>query len=898
MDKRLMAQLLTSIGDGVIAVDSAEKIIFMNEAAERITGWESAKAHGQPFDVVFNLYHAQTKKRLASPVAEVRQSGLATGLHDQTVLITKDGAMKYLSASCAPIGPQGKYFSGVVVVFRDISRYKVMEKTIENEKNNLRTILNSAPVGMYIVDESRAIRQINGAALKLLGRNLGEVIGRTFGDAFCCRNSLEKEKGCGYSDSCQYCEFQRAVSLAFEGLAVSGIECSKTIVHNGREVLFWFRASASPIVVDGKPMVMVALVDITDQKQKESSIIKTRDYYLRIFESFPTIIWRINITGEMESINETWQTLTGQTISQAAGHGWLERVHPEDRRKCFDPNYSRINEKGLFEGEIRVLDLSGQYRWLYCVHKLYSNMTGIAEGYIGMGIDITDRKIAEEQLKGARDKAEAVNKAKSEFLANMSHEIRTPINGIMGMIDLTLLTGLNTEQKENLATAKSCARSLLGIINDILDFSKMEAGKLLLQSHNFKLRTLLDEVIKAHSHRAKRKGLDLDYTFSTAIPEILSGDSNRLRQVLNNLIDNAIKFTEHGGVALAIKASEAGKGSVEIVFVVRDTGIGIAPHEMDKLFKTFSQVDGSTTRRYGGTGLGLVISKQLVEMMGGKMWVESEKDLGSTFYFTIPFQIGRELQDSQQKKKNAATAKSPMNLLLVEDDPLNRIVIQRQLITAGHAVDLAENGVVALELWRKKKYDAILMDIQMPEMDGIEATKKIREAEADTKAHIPILALTAHALVGDRERFLAAGMDEYMAKPVQMEDLSEMLESFSPRKQSYRLATSGSVQLNESGDIVIAPSTTNSLSADLPVLVDIESLAASIADEVPSDMELIEGIAHKIKGLANKIGSDEMKSVAFKAELAARRGNQEEALEHICHIRRMSEAFKKNGFIS
>jgi len=894
LNNKLMAQILASVGDGVIAVDLTEKIIYMNEAAEQITGWDSAEAIGQQFSTVFILYNLRTKERLGSPVEKVLKTGTATGLQDQSVIITRDGSIKFLSANCAPIEHTENELTGVVIVFRDITRYKVLERKIASEEKNFRTIFNSAPVGMYIVDETRAIKQINDVALKLLGGERSQIIGNTFGNAFSCQRSFDDERGCGYSSCCQYCEFQRAVSLAFEGSAVAGIECSKTIVHDGKEVLFWFRASASPIEVDGENFVVVALADITDQKQREISITKTRDFYLRIFESFPAIIWRTNIAGETESINENWQTLTGQSVAQALGSGWLERLHPDDQQKCCNLNTIVQNENDLAEGEIRILDRNGQYRWLYCVYKLYYNMAGNAEGYIGMGIDISERKLAEEERKRAKDRAEAANMAKSEFLANMSHEIRTPINGIMGMIELTLLTELNHEQKENLATAKSCARSLLDIINDILDFSKMEAGKLLLQNNSFQPRKLLEEVIKTFSHRIGNKGMGLDYTISSSIPAILVGDSNRLRQVLNNLIDNAVKFTDHGGVVVSIKSSEIMNDLVELTFTVRDTGIGIAPEEMGKLFKTFSQVDGSSTRRHGGTGLGLVISKQLVEMMGGKMWVESEKNQGSTFGFTLPFKVGNSVE-IKKPQRHIATPAAVMKILLVEDDAVNRMVLQRLVQEIGHQVETAANGVKALELWQQKKYDAILMDIQMPEMDGVETTKRIRQAEAATGNHIPILALTAHALGGDRERFLAAGMDEYMTKPVQMKELFEKIELFSPRDRHAEIAAIRSIQVNDNGEIVYVSAAADPLTGNSSALAGIESLIAAIDETAIQDSNLMEGIAHQIKGLANEIGSDELKNAAFKAELAARRGNLSEAIKHVRHVSRLCETYKNTG---
>ncbi|HWR29495.1 MAG TPA: response regulator, partial [Negativicutes bacterium] len=293
--------------------------------------------------------------------------------------------------------------------------------------------------------------------------------------------------------------------------------------------------------------------------------------------------------------------------------------------------------------------------------------------------------------------------------------------------------------------------------------------------------------------------------------------------------------------------------------------------------------------------LGLVISKNLVKMMGGQLWVESAKNHGSTFCFTLPFHIGASVEEKQQLRKNLGEPVSAMKLLLVEDDAVSRNVIQRLLQEIGHQVDTAVNGVEALSLWRQKKYDAMIMDIQMPELDGIETTKRIRVAESDTGNHIPIMALTAHALVGDRERFLAAGMDEYMAKPVQMAELSEKIELLSQQNQRGDFTAISSIQINDSGEVVYVSAVADSLKKAPSALTGINAMLVGIDEETMQDVNQIEVVAHEIKGLANQIGSDELISVAFKAELAARRGNLEEALEHIRHISRICEEYKKTG---
>jgi two-component system sensor histidine kinase/response regulator len=463
-------------------------------------------------------------------------------------------------------------------------------------------------------------------------------------------------------------------------------------------------------------------------------------------------------------------------------------VHPEDLDRVnrhFDA-FAEVADSRVVDIEYRVKGASGAWRWLWARDTVFTRRPdGTAWQIMGSAQDVTERKQAQAELEAAhaqlalaKDAADAASQAKSDFLANMSHEIRTPMNAIIGLSHLAMQTELSPKQREYLARVQSASQHLMGIIDGILEFSKMESGELVIESAGFGLEAMLGELAELVIPKGMAKGLEVVFDLAPDVPQELVGDARRLRQILLNLVDNAVKFTERGKVVVSARVEACTADAVLLHFAVKDTGIGLSQEQMGRLFQSFQQADTSITRKFGGTGLGLATSKKLVQLMGGDVGVQSQPGAGSTFWFTA--RLGRGVPAIPAPTRAEIRG---ARILLVEDNDINQLVACDMLQDAGFVVDLADNGQIALDRITQTSYDLVLMDMQMPVMDGITATAAVRRMEQHRR--LPIIAVTANVMPQDRRKCMDAGMNDFLAKPLEPQELWDMLCKWIKPREPY-----------------------------------------------------------------------------------------------------------------
>ncbi|TCL64767.1 PAS domain S-box-containing protein [Hydrogenispora ethanolica] len=975
---------------------SQGKIVYANQGFLRLLGFEKKEqVYGKSiYEFVHPDFYQLTQQRLM----ELEILGNSTPLVEMKYVNFAENAIDVEVASTAVRLDPGT--PGSLSIVRDITARKHFEQALlesEARYNSLFEMNNSV---MLLIDpDTGAIVDGNAAAAEFYG--FSKSVLKTLNIMDINVLSLAEIRS----------EMKRVVKLEkrlfiFKHRLASG-EIREVEVYSG------------PIKVNQRNLLYSIIHDITERKEAQDELRRTKEWLELLCRVTPSAVFSVDSEGMITSFNDVAAELTGFSPQEVIGKP-CRMFAPTPCVKGACGLYCPDVPKPVMSIECRMRKKNGQWMTVLKSADLLRDPDGKIIGGVESFIDITERKETEQALEMAKNAAEAANRAKSEFLANMSHEIRTPMNGIIGMTELALQTELDREQRDYLQMVKNSADLLLEIINDILDFSKIEAGQLELETVDFNLREMIEKTVETLAVTAHQKRIELSYQIDSSLPPVLHGDPGRISQILTNLIGNAVKFTAQGEVVVKIGWGESTPG--RIAFTVRDTGIGIPAEKMDRLFKSFSQVDGSISRKYGGTGLGLAISKHLVEMMNGHIQVKSTPGEGSTFQFEIPYmpplvqtkvisqsvhfngsiktliiddnetnrlilkdilrnlgfsvslaangveglallqnaaiygipyhfvlldvnmpemdgfavaetiksqpelrntiimmltsdavqgdlarcrKLGiesylvkpvrqgeliqmmahliyqRGLEESEtrelrqagettlpQAKINNGPLQSPttLRILLAEDNIVNQKLAETLLRNRGWRVTTAVNGKECLTLWEHGQFDLILMDVQMPELDGFETTSIIRQKEMSINRHIPIIAMTAHALKGDRERCLAAGMDDYLAKPIKMNDL-------------YRVITRNMTQGSSNESIIDLNSLRENLSNDSQLLAelikDFLKVLPTMIDGLWSafdarDDNLLYQKVHSVRGAISNFGAVSAQELALQLESVIR----------------------------
>lgn len=758
-----------------------------------------------------------------------------------------------------------------VVHIENITERKQAQRLLELERSNLRAIFFGAPLGLATVDHEGRIIMANDEVTRIFNKNMLSLIGKRIGDGLGCRVK-ESTGTCGAAYCCDECEINQTVMQALTNcLPVRGREVRQwNIGQDGRSRVIDLRISAVPIVENDRPMAVLVLEDITATKELGRELIKNEKRLRLLTDNMNDLIIQIDRGGVILYASPSLFQQTGYLPEEVIGQRVFDFVKADDRESAMANMQSRIKSKDAFSVDLRIIRKDETVANMEVVGNVLTDDKGeISIVYVCR--EISDKIRDMNALRRAKEEAVAANRSKSEFLANMSHEIRTPMNGIIGMTNMTMMTELTGEQRDNLKLVKGSAESLLKIINSILDFSKIESGKMVVESIDFDLGVLMNKVLKVNKVQAFEKGLEMRLEMDKEIPHLIKGDPNRLMQILNNLISNSVKFTHSGEVALHIVKARETKDSVCLTFSVKDTGIGINEKDFGRIFHSFSQVDGSITRRFGGTGLGLSICKQLVEMMGGTIGFESKPDKGSRFWFELLFEKTQILETPLAVPEGdfaISMTDKTLDVLLVEDDKVNQILATRLLEKQGHRVFLANNGQEALDYLTDHYPDIVLMDIQMPVMDGVEATRRIRENPKFK--NLPIVALTAYAVKGDRERFLADGMNDYISKPINLNAFYELLRRYSSG-EAQREAVQVQSLIEKASQYRGKQPVVMNLDGE-SLLEDLENAIRNIERaRMKLDYNEMEKEAHALKKTAEAKSLEEVRKCAFLLELAARK---------------------------
>lgn len=731
--------------DGLMYICSVDyRIEFMNEQLKKRTGYDATG------ELCYKALHD-----LDSVCSWCQNDKVFAGDNVQWELKSPKDGRWYLIFNTPIVNADGTISKQSMIT--DITERKQTEEITKDAHERLVTILNSIDAIVYVADmKTYELIFIN----KFVEGLFGNIVGQP------CWKTIQA----GQSGPCDFCTNNKLLDDSGNPAGIYNWEFQNTTNGNWYDIrdraLRW---------VDGRIVRLEIATDITNRKQAEEALRETENRFRSLFANACDGIIILSEDGRLVDVNESFALMHGYSVQEMQQFNLKDLDTPESGKLA--PERMRK----LLAGELLTFEVEHYHRdgHIFPLEVAANLVTAGGVSYIqGFHRDITGRKLAEEQIIAAKAVAEAANRTKSVFLANMSHEIRTPMNGVLGMTQLLELTELTSEQRDYVTALKESGRNLLTLINDILDLSKIEAGKLTLEIREFNLKNAINDVVLTQKSAIFKKKLSLKVTVSDDIPNVVLGDQLKIKQILLNLISNALKFTENGEIAVSAQVTGRHGDSTLIQLSVKDTGIGISEDALEKIFKPFSQENASTTRLYGGTGLGLTISQSLAELMDGKITVESTQGVGTWFKVTLPFTIPVITAQKHETVSNTLEVwdGKPLRVLLVEDNTVNSLYGMSLLRKLGFSAVAVDNGRACLSTLAESAFDLVLMDIQMSIMNGEEALKEIRAKELGTTNHQPVIALTAYSLRGDEERFIKEGFDGYVSKPMEVEALVDEMK--------------------------------------------------------------------------------------------------------------------------
>lgn len=745
-----LALVASKVSNGVVISNAADEVAWVNHAFEHITGFNLA-------DVEHKYLGATLKGKVVDPVAEAKlQASIKNkeSYEAELLITTKNGAFLWITVVNSVIRNNEGEVDKFIRVIIDISARKKIEQDLEV----LSFAARKSPSGIFIRDIRGRILWMNEAQENIIGYSFAELEGKAIGSAL-------------IGEDTDLTVFESAVQAVKENRPYE-VEMR---VYKKDGTPIWIFLSNSPVFNEaGKVERQIGvMVDITERKKNEEELT-----LLSLVASKVTSgIVINNCDGQVEWVNKAFEGITGYDINEVKGNhlgdvlkGALTDVAIIQRARELSKN------KQSFEVDLLIYRKDGQPLWVSVINSVILDKYGKVDKYVEVIIDITAKKKAEIELIAAKEEALQLSRAKDMFISVMSHEIRTPLNAVIGMSHLLLEDGPLESQKENLEILKFSAGNLLTLINDVLDFAKMETGNVELEKVRVDIHDLVQSISSSLQYKAAEKNIYLSKTIDDAVPQIIIGDRTRLSQILLNLVSNAIKFTNTGGVNIDLKVIQESEKDVRIRFSVTDTGIGIAADKVNVIFEQFKQAETDTTRKYGGTGLGLAISKRLIELHDSRINVDSVPGQGSVFWFTITFS---KADNELNSNNNNVEEGLKINVLVVDDNQINRLLINKILKRWGADADFAENGIEAVnKILANKNYNVVLMDIHMPEMGGLEATQVIRSNPETYFQQLPIIALTASMLSNQMGEIGNAGMNDYILKPFDPKVLYEKLSRY------------------------------------------------------------------------------------------------------------------------